>query len=90
MMAKNWKIISITFEINAQKHRNGQFTVPRKVCDLLNLKPHNHIHLDVMDTNERELISDVFQLRSGTEIYGPELRKIIKSGQRIIVTASKP
>lgn len=89
-MPKNWKTISVTFEINAQKHRDGQFTVPKSVCELLELEYLDDIYLVVQNTKGKTLLVGVFPLRSGTEIYGPVVKDAIKSGQLIRVTASRP
>jgi len=85
-----YKIISIVFDIDAQKHREGQFTVPIEVCEKLGLKPKDDIHLIIETPSGMFLYNGVQKLRSGTEIYGDKIRSCVSVGQRIRVTASRP
>lgn len=80
-------IISVTFEINAQRHTDGQFTVPKNVCDLMGLKGGDKVSLVIISPQG----SDVFEskLSSGTEIYGPDIAEIVKAGDLIQVTVSR-
>ena len=80
----------MTFEINPQKHNDGQFTIPKQVCDLLKLKPLDEIDLLVRDHNGKRLLIGTFKLKSGTEIYGETVREVIKAGTLLRISASKP
>lgn len=71
-------VISITFEINAQSHRDGQFTVPKQVCDLLGLKPGEEISSLI----EPMKIPTIKKLSSGTEIYGSDISNYVKAGKK--------
>lgn len=81
-------IISVTFQIDAQSHADGHFSVPRKVCDILDLEPGEEIALIIK--SEKGILSVQKKLASGTEIYGPDIREFVKQGERIVVTASRP
>lgn len=82
------KIVSITFEIDAQSHRDGQFTIPAKVCELLELKPEDDIVLFIETSSAT--FATIQKLSSGTEIYGPEVSRYVKAGERIRVMAAHP
>lgn len=78
----NHKVLSVTFETNAQSHKDGQFTVPREVCDLMGIGNGDMIMVEI----KGHKISA--KLASGTEVYGPEFRELIKAGERIVVAIS--
>lgn len=82
------EIISVTFEINAQHHRDGQFSVPKKVCDILGLGNGDDIKLIVATAAGR--VEANAKLKSGMEIYDPVFKQYVKSGDLITVTAGRP
>ncbi len=81
-------IIAVTFEVDAQHHKDGQFTVPKKVCDLLELKSGDEIKVAIKSSSATFEITK--KLSSGTEIYGTDISRHVKAGDRIIVTVSRP
>jgi bifunctional DNA-binding transcriptional regulator/antitoxin component of YhaV-PrlF toxin-antitoxin module len=87
-----YEILAVTFEIDAQKTRDGQFTVPKPVRDILGLNFEKEVHL-VIENSTGQRRTRVKQLKSGPEIYdteaNPDLREFVKAGQRIKVTASR-
>jgi bifunctional DNA-binding transcriptional regulator/antitoxin component of YhaV-PrlF toxin-antitoxin module len=87
-----YEILAVTFEVDAQ-NRDGQFTIPKEVRDILGLKEEDEVHL-VFEISPREQKTRIKQLKSGPEIYdteeNPDLREFVKAGQRIKVTASRP
>ncbi len=82
-------ILSVTFEKEAMSHKNGNFSVPTAVCELLGFKPNDHAYLIISHPNGGHLFSGKWQLKSGYEIYGKEMAERIKAGQRIRVTISR-
>jgi bifunctional DNA-binding transcriptional regulator/antitoxin component of YhaV-PrlF toxin-antitoxin module len=80
---------SISFEINAQKHRDGQFSVPSKGCQTLGLENGDNIKLVIQSSDGAVLWSGIKKLSSGKEIYGPEIKDVVKAGQHLKITASR-
>lgn len=85
-----YQVLSVIYEIHAHRHGPGHFSVPKAVCKLLKLEPEHDIRLVVQTPQGTILYSGVKTLKSGREIYGEELRPLIKEGQRIRVVASRP
>lgn len=82
------KITTVTFEIDAQHHKDGQFSIPKKVCDLLEIQNGGKIALIIKSSSgTKEFIK---KLSSGTEIYGADISQCVKAGEKITVTASNP
>jgi hypothetical protein len=87
------KVVAIVFETKAQEWRDGQFSVPEEVTDLLGLKGSDEIALVVrrLDPSREVLYIGVKPLMSGKEIYGAaDIGKCLKRGERILVEASLP
>jgi hypothetical protein len=84
------KILSVTFEKEAMHHKDGNFSIPAKVCGLLGLNHDDNVHLIISTPNGGHLFSGPWQMKSGYEIYGPEMEERIKAGDRIRVEISKP
>ncbi len=83
------QVISVTFEINAQSHKDGVFSIPAEVCKILgDLKNDDQVNLVVQSTSGDQLFAGKKALASGKEIYGADLKDLIKAGQRIRVTVS--
>ena len=80
-------IISVTFEVDAQNHKDGQFSVPKAVCSILGLDAGEDITVIIESSASKPKIAT--KLASGTEIYGSEIAQYVKAGQRIRVTASR-
>lgn len=81
-------ICSVTFEIDAQRHANGQFSVPRAVCRILELRPGERVALTV--ETPRGSFKVTKALSSGTEIYGQDIVRYVSAGDRLRITASRP
>jgi len=84
------EILAVTYEIDAMTHKDGYFSIPKKVSDLLGLKSNDYVHLIITHPSGGHLFSGKWQMKSGNEIYGPEIAARIKSGQRIRVSVSRP
>lgn len=76
---------SVTFKVKAQRHKDGQFSVPKKICDKLELKGGDKIALTIRSS--AGIWRTVATLRSGREIYGTGMAKHVKAGEKIVVTA---
>ena len=86
----NHQIISVTYEIDAQSHTDGRFSVPTEVCEILGgLKNGDPVNLVIQSTSGELLYSGEKTLASGREIYGADLKEHVKAGQRIRVSVSK-
>ena len=84
------RVLSVTFEIDAQSHSDGQFSIPAEVCAILGgLKSGDLVRLVIETPSGTLLFSGEKQLASGREIYGPEMKERIKAGQRVRVFASR-
>jgi len=83
-----WRAISVTFETTAQRHSDGQFSVPKRVCSLLELDSEDDIAL-VLESDSGALCTTK-KLASGLEIYGKDIAAIVKAGEAIRVTAMRP
>jgi hypothetical protein len=86
----SYRVLAVTFEIDAQTHVDGRFTVPLRICRMLGLREGRNIYLVVETPAGKMLYVGVKKLSSGTEIYGEDIRACVKAGQRIRVTASRP
>jgi hypothetical protein len=82
-----YEIISVTFDVDAQGHRDNHFTVPKKVCDFLKLEPKAAVTL-IIEIPSKTYPPITTKLKSGTEIYGKEIQGIERN-QRIRVTISR-
>ena len=87
----NDRILSVTFEIDAQSATDGRFSIPAEVCRILgNLNDGNMIRLVIQTPAGVPLYSVDKELSSGREIYGPDIKDYVKAGQRMIIQASRP
>ena len=87
----NHQVISVTFEVDAQSHKDGIFSMPTEVCEILGgLNNGDPVALVIQSTNGTLLYSGEKTLASGKEIYGADLKDHVKAGQRIRVTVSIP
>lgn len=86
----NYTILSkgsgwVKFEKHAQNHKDGQFSIPMEICHELGLKSGDYADLEVK-SKEGTKFFERKQLRSGPEIYGPEIREHVKAGEHLVVT----
>jgi hypothetical protein len=77
------KIISITFEATAQNHKNGRFSVPKAICDIMELEHEDGVVVEIKGQKIKS------KLGSGSEIYGKEIVDLVKAGETIYVTISR-
>lgn len=83
------KILSVTFEKAAMKHHDGHFSIPTKICRLLGLDYDDRVHLIVSSPNGGVLFAGNWKMKSGYEVYGDEIARVIKAGDKIRVTVSR-
>jgi hypothetical protein len=84
----NEKIISVTLELDAQRW-GPQFSVPKRVCELLDVGSGDQVKLTILDQLGNKLLDGTKFLKSGTEIYGLDVAASIAPGQRIRIEVSK-
>jgi hypothetical protein len=85
------RIVGVTFETKAQEWRDGQFSVPKEVTNILKLQDGDDIALVVRRLEPLELLYiGTKALKSGKEIYGAVDLGCLKRGERILVEASVP
>jgi len=84
------EIISVTFEKRAMEYKDGHFSVPTKVCELLGFDYDDDTHIVISHPRGTILFAGNRQMKSGYEFYGKDFAQIIKGGDRIRVTISKP
>ena len=89
-MAKPDYIKEITYEIEAHT-RPGRFVVPKEVLEPLGLSETDPIHLVIRDADNpgEILFDDNKNMKSGPEVYGPDIKAIVESKQRLRITASR-
>lgn len=78
----------IRFSVTVYKSGRG-FNVPKEKCKDLQISGGDSVHL-VISQDTREIYSGRKTLKSGTEIYGSDLARILNPKSRIGVTASAP
>jgi|SRR5690606_962130 len=72
--SKSWEnlamanIFSVEYEINAQNWRDGQFSIPKKVADILSLQPGSNVIVEI--TSSKGTKSFIMTIKSGLELYG--------------------
>jgi hypothetical protein len=91
----NYKILEVDeasstarFEINAQKGRSCQFSIPGEVCNILGISPQDGIFIEVSSARGVTQ-SKLTKLKSGREIYGDGLKDACSPGERIRVRVTK-
>jgi bifunctional DNA-binding transcriptional regulator/antitoxin component of YhaV-PrlF toxin-antitoxin module len=65
--SRSFTTISVEFEISAQNWRAGQFSIPKPITDLLNLRPNDKAMIEVTSRNGTK--GFLTALKSGREIY---------------------
>jgi bifunctional DNA-binding transcriptional regulator/antitoxin component of YhaV-PrlF toxin-antitoxin module len=81
-------ICAVIFEIDAQGHRDGQFSVPKAVCEILGLAAGDEVALVIRTPKVTFEVTK--RLSSGTEVYGQDIAAYVRAGDRLRVTASPP
>jgi bifunctional DNA-binding transcriptional regulator/antitoxin component of YhaV-PrlF toxin-antitoxin module len=76
------KIISVTFEATAQNYRNGRLTIPKSICELMELNTEDGVIVQIKGQRINS------KLKSGTEIYGKEISDLLQAGEIVNVTIS--
>jgi len=67
-----------------------RFSIRKYIADQLGLAGGNWIHLSILEARTKTLLyRGDLQMKSGLEIYGPELLGKLKKGQAIIVKARR-
>ena len=83
------KTISVTFSIEAQNWRDGQFSIPVEYCRLLGVDQGDPVLLSIRSWDGyTPLYAGSEQLKSGNEIYSNALRDAVSAGQVLIVEVS--
>ena len=81
--------LSITFTIQAQEWRDGQFTIPIEHCRILGVDQGDKVLLFVRKWNGHDHIyTGTEELKSGNEVYSEKLRDAIEAGTQLIVEVS--
>jgi bifunctional DNA-binding transcriptional regulator/antitoxin component of YhaV-PrlF toxin-antitoxin module len=81
--------LSITFTIQAQEWRDGQFTIPIEYCRLLEVDQGDKVLLFIRLWNgHHPVFTGTEELKSGNEVYSDKLRDAISAGDQIIVEVS--
>jgi hypothetical protein len=81
-------VLKIQFETEAMDFEDGHFTVPENLCRLLDVACEHWVRIIVQEPNGTYLFNGLKQLKSGTEIYGQDM-KAVKKGRRILVIVSR-
>ena len=86
-------VLKVIFEVEASKTENRRFTVPTKAAKALGLQADDWIELEIW--SHAGLTTDVYKMASGTEVYQTKksnkgLRKVVSTGERLLITASRP
>lgn len=80
------RVFTVRYEIKAQHWRDGQFSVPKKVVDILALQQGDDVILEVISCNgSKNLIT---KMKSGSEIYG-DLSGHVVAGETVVVGITK-
>ena len=81
--------LSITFTIQAQEWRDGQFTIPIEYCRILGVGQDDKVLLFVRKWNGHDhIFTGTEELKSGNEVYSKKLRDAVKAGEQLIVEVS--
>lgn len=75
------KIFSVEYEIDAQSWTDGQFSIPTKVAEILDLSNNSTVLIEI--TSQRGTKNYISQIKSGLEVYG--LKEHISAGEYIRV-----
>ncbi|PMM04197.1 hypothetical protein BCT63_01695 [Vibrio kanaloae] len=78
------RILSVEFETTSQNWREGQFSIPSDVANLLSLSNEKKIVLDI--TSSKGTKSFITEIKSGLEIY--PLQQFVGKNELIRVRVS--
>lgn len=81
--------MAIRFKVSVYKS-GPKFCVPRNVRDDLRIGDGDSVHLIIRTPAGREIFRGRKTLRSGPEIYGTDVAKVLTPGAAIVVEASDP
>lgn len=81
---------AVTFEVDAQSYKGGRFKMPAEVLRLLDMGDDEAVHLRIESLDGQSRWAGIHQMKSGAEIYGPELEQHVGPGERIRVVVSRP
>ena len=84
------QVLAVTFDKKAMGFEDGHFSIPVDVCNLLDLESGGLVHLIISSPKGGLLWAGTRRMRSGLEIYGPDMAERIKAGDLIRVTVSVP
>ncbi len=82
-----YRVLSVTFEVDADEHSIGRFFVPKQVSDALELEQGDDISLLVDTPNGT--YAGIKALGEDGEVYGTDLSHYVAAGDRLRVTASR-
>lgn len=85
-MKDETRIISVTFEGNAQRYKDGRFTIPKPVRDILQLEG-RAFQLELLDASSEPVYKGTHQMKSGPEVY--DLSEHVKRGEPIRVRVTR-
>jgi hypothetical protein len=86
------RILSVRFEVDAQRYKAGRFTMPSEVLTALGLGWEEEIRLSLESPvdGQPSIWEGVIKMVSGSEIDLPDLAVHISPGSRIRGVASRP
>lgn len=83
------KTLAVTFTIEAQSWRDGQFSIPVEYCRLLGVDQGDSVLLFIRAWDgHTPLYTGTEELKSGNEVYSDALRDAVSAGQRLIIEVS--
>ena len=62
------QIFAVEYEINAQNWRDGQFSIPARIAEILGLSPNDKALIEV--TSQKGTKHFIITVKSGLEVYG--------------------
>ncbi len=83
----DYKVLSVTFEVDADEQSMGRFLVPPAVSNALGLKPGDEVSLLVDTPNGT--YAGIKALGEDGEVFGTDLGHYVSTGDRLRVTASQ-
>ena len=79
------RVFSVKYEINAQNWRDGQFSIPVDVANILALQDEDQLSLEVC--SHKGVKTFITTMKSGKEIYG--LSEHVDAGELVVVSVTK-
>lgn len=87
-MSQDLRIMAVTFEINAQESSAGKFSIPAKIQEIIDVSGNDAFPI-IVEAKAGTFAGKVV-MKSGPEIYGPDIRQVVQNGERIRVTTYSP